>query len=274
MLLLPSVRPQDAGTYVCTASNRQGKVKAFAQLQVPGETAHPYPCPAGGAAAPCPPPGGSVVSNCAFCLQSEWYPTSRRPPTPSCRCPPSRTPTGSLRSRSPSGQTLRMVSRGSGVDAGDLRGPCQRGTSPGSCWSSDRPPRSQGPQACWAPPLWLSPPPCFSIRFSEMPAPKPPASKSATDAAAPALLPHLPPPASAPSSLLPPSPFPPLSLSLSSVSSLLLWVSDLHCPGLLLYSGESLCFPLLLQVTLPRKWSKFSFFLGTLSKALLSRAPS
>ena len=68
MLLLPSVRPQDAGTYVCTASNRQGKVKAFAQLQVPGETAHPYPCPAGGAAAPCPPPGGvlspTVLSAC------------------------------------------------------------------------------------------------------------------------------------------------------------------------------------------------------------------
>ena len=146
MLLLPSVRPQDAGTYVCTASNRQGKVKAFAQLQVPGETTHPYPCPARGAAAPCLPPGGSVVSNCAFCLQSAWYPTSRRPPTPSCRCPPSRTPTGSLRSRSPSGQTLRTVSRGSGVDAGDLRGPCQRGTSPGSRWSSDRPPHP-GPGA-------------------------------------------------------------------------------------------------------------------------------
>ena len=34
------------------------------------------------------------------------------------------------------------------------------------------------------------------------------------------------------------SAFPPLSLSLSLLH--LLWVSDFHCPGLLLYSGESL----------------------------------
>lgn len=38
MMMLPSVRPQDAGTYICTATNRQGKVKAFVHLQVPGRT--------------------------------------------------------------------------------------------------------------------------------------------------------------------------------------------------------------------------------------------
>ncbi|XP_023578281.1 basement membrane-specific heparan sulfate proteoglycan core protein isoform X8 [Octodon degus] len=41
MLMLPLVQPQDAGTYVCTATNRQGKVKAFVHLQVP-ERVVPY----------------------------------------------------------------------------------------------------------------------------------------------------------------------------------------------------------------------------------------
>lgn len=79
---------------------------------------------------------------------------------------------------------------------------------------------------------------------------------------------------SCPASLLPPSPFPPLSLSLLSVSSLLLRVSDLLVQAFfstLVSLSASLSF---FRLTLPRKWSKFSFFLGTLSKALLSRAPS
>ena len=119
--------------------------------------------------------------------------------------------------------------------------------APALAAAGPRTPLSRGPQTCRAPLLWLSPPPCFSIHSSEMPVPKPPASKSATMRPPPPSC-----PASAPSSLLPPHPFlPSLSLSLSSVSSLLLWVSDLHCPGLLLYSGESLCLPLLLQIDPP-----------------------
>lgn len=38
-LNVPRVSPEDSGTYVCTASNKQGKVEAFTRLDVLGESA-------------------------------------------------------------------------------------------------------------------------------------------------------------------------------------------------------------------------------------------
>lgn len=38
-LTVPRVTHEDSGTYVCTASNKQGKVEAFTSLQVHGEPA-------------------------------------------------------------------------------------------------------------------------------------------------------------------------------------------------------------------------------------------
>lgn len=73
------------------------------QVRQPPTPPRDWQCPAH-----CPV---GIVSNCALCRQSGWYPTSRRPPTPSCLCPPSRMPTGNLRLRSPSGLTQPMVSR-------------------------------------------------------------------------------------------------------------------------------------------------------------------
>lgn len=40
-LIVPRVTHEDSGTYVCTASNKQGKVEAFTSLQVHGESAEP-----------------------------------------------------------------------------------------------------------------------------------------------------------------------------------------------------------------------------------------
>lgn len=41
VLTVPRVAHEDSGTYVCTASNKQGKVEAFTQLQVHGQSAEP-----------------------------------------------------------------------------------------------------------------------------------------------------------------------------------------------------------------------------------------
>lgn len=79
-----------------------------------------------------------ITSNSALCQQSGWCPTSRRPPTPSCPCPPSRMPTGSLRSRSPSDLTQLMVSRRE-ADLGGTRCNCRRVMSPGGPLSSSPP---------------------------------------------------------------------------------------------------------------------------------------
>lgn len=46
VLTIPSARQEDTGIYVCTASNRQGKVTAFSMLKVRGESsAPPFPQP-------------------------------------------------------------------------------------------------------------------------------------------------------------------------------------------------------------------------------------
>ena len=39
VLTVPRVAHEDSGTYVCTASNKQGKVEAFTTLQVHGQSA-------------------------------------------------------------------------------------------------------------------------------------------------------------------------------------------------------------------------------------------
>lgn len=41
VLTVPRVAHEDSGTYVCTASNKQGKVEAFTRLQVHGQSAAP-----------------------------------------------------------------------------------------------------------------------------------------------------------------------------------------------------------------------------------------
>lgn len=219
MLLLPSVRPQDAGTYVCTATNRQGKVKAFAHLQVPGKTTT---APGIGSVLPAAWCGlEGIVSNCILCWQSGWCPTSHRPPTPSCRCPPSRMPTGSLRSRSPSGLTQPMVSR----READLRGGLGQGISWCKCYgmSPGNPQSSPPPSAVPVPqPPGLSSgpsllPPLFSIPFSDTSLLSLPWSLCQW-CMTPVDLSHLPIPVPAPSPLLF---LPPLNLSSLSLICLL-----------------------------------------------------
>ena len=143
--------------------------------------------------------------------------------------------------------------------------------APALAAAGPRTPLSRGPQTCRAPLLWLSPPPYFSIHSSEMPVPKPPASKSATMRP-----PHPPAPPPLPRPSSPPHPFlPPLSLSLSHLSppssygSLTCTVQAFFSTPVSLSASRSF-----FRLTLPHKWSKFSFFLGTLSKALLSEVLS
>lgn len=39
VLTVPRVTQEDSGTYVCTASNKQGKVEAFTRLDIHGQSA-------------------------------------------------------------------------------------------------------------------------------------------------------------------------------------------------------------------------------------------
>lgn len=98
-LMLPAVRLEDAGVYACAASNRRGQETAFYVLKVQGKY---WTDRLGGAA--------SLSMLRPMSPQSAWCLTSHRRPAPSCRCPPSRMPTRPLRSRSPSGLMLPMVS--------------------------------------------------------------------------------------------------------------------------------------------------------------------
>lgn len=185
--------------------------------------------------------------NCAFCPQSGWYPTSHRPPTPSCHCPPSRMPTESSRSRSPSGQTQLMVSRREadwGPGGGGLQSNCHFGMSPGSPQSSALP----VPE-----PLWFQATPVVPSCLLSSPSPpvtappEPPPLPLVQQL--PGLLSHLPIPASAPS-----SPFSSishpflLSLSLSHLSPPASYGSLTFTVQASFSTRVSLCLPLLIHV--------------------------
>lgn len=104
VLTLPAVRHEDAGVYACAATNARGRETAYYVLKVRGEDRRMDKQTGRG--------GGDVPAPLLTPLspQSTWSPISGRRRTPSCPCPPSRTPTRDSRSSSPSDLTLPMVS--------------------------------------------------------------------------------------------------------------------------------------------------------------------
>lgn len=174
---------------------------------------------------------------------------------PFCHCPPSRTPTGSLRSRSPSRPGLADGEPRTEPQLGISHSPCQGWLALACRWSWTPCP--------WAPPLWLSP---------HLASPSTPLR---------CLHPSLLPPSLPPAPPLCPPPLPtsalssPSSLSLSLICLLPPLLPGLHTPCTVqaFFSIQwSLSASLSFRLILPHKWTKFSSFLGTLSRLFYLRS--